>query len=61
MGGTTAPVEVEEVDTASRPRLTPDQVWLLEQHFLAHPKPSNQTKRELAEATNLTLARVAVS
>ncbi len=53
------PVEFE--DMATRPRLAPEQVWLLEQQFQAHPKPSSHTKRQLADLTNLSLPRVAVS
>lgn len=44
----------------TRPRLTKEQVEVLESQFQAHPKPNGQTKRQLAIQTKLTLPRVAV-
>lgn len=55
------PHEGGEAETSARPRLSPEQVWLLEQQFLAEPKPSTSTKRHLADLTNLSLTRVSVS
>ncbi|KAI9781475.1 MAG: hypothetical protein M1816_002362 [Peltula sp. TS41687] len=49
----------EEVETSTRPRLSPEQVWLLERQFQAHSKPSSDMKRQLAEITSLSLPRVA--
>ncbi len=51
----------QDMDTSHRPRLNPEAVWLLEQQFLAEPKPSSHTKRHLADLTNLSLTRVSVS
>ena len=45
----------------TRPRLTKDQVEVLEAQFQAHPKPNGNVKRQLALQTKLTLPRVAVS
>lgn len=45
----------------TRPRLTKDQVEVLEAQFQAHPKPNSNVKRQLALQTKLTLPRVAVS
>lgn len=53
--------EAEDVEPSTRPRLSPEQVWLLERQFQAHSKPSSEMKRQLAEMTSLTLPRVAVS
>lgn len=55
------PEGLEETDISTRPRLTPDQVALLESHFQANFKPSGQIKRQLAQVTGLTLPRVSVS
>lgn len=52
---------LEEMETSTRPRLSPEQVWLLERQFQAHSKPSSEMKRQLAEITSLSLPRVAVS
>ena len=52
--------DAEDVETSTRPRLSPEQVWLLERQFQAHPKPSSHRKRQLAEMTKLSLPRVAV-
>jgi Homeodomain len=45
----------------TRPRLTKEQVEVLESQFQAHPKPNGNVKRQLALQTKLTLPRVAVS
>ena len=50
-----------DLDGSTRPRLSPEQVWLLEQQFQAEPKPNSHTKRHLAGLTRLSLPRVAVS
>lgn len=44
----------------TRPRLTKEQVEVLEAQFQAHPKPNSNVKRQLALQTKLTLPRVAV-
>jgi hypothetical protein len=49
------------VEPSSRPRLTKDQVDVLESQFQAQPKPNSNVKRQLAVQTKLTLPRVAVS
>lgn len=51
--------EMEEIST--RPRLTKEQVEVLESQFQANHKPNSQVKRQLAIQTKLTLPRVAVS
>lgn len=55
----------EEYDDSSeistRPRLTKDQVEVLESQFQSHPKPNSMVKKQLAIQTKLTLPRVAVS
>ena len=48
-------------ENLTRPRLTKDQVDVLEAQFQAHPKPNSMVKRQLALQTKLTLPRVAVS
>jgi Homeodomain len=53
--------ENEEPEVSTRPRLTREQVFLLEQQFQAAPKPSTSTKRKLAETTGLSMPRVGVS
>lgn len=60
------PAYYEEFDDMSgepstRPRLTKDQVEVLEAQFQANHKPSSVVKRQLAMQTMLTLPRVAVS
>ena len=45
----------------TRPRLTREQVDVLESQFQAQPKPNSNVKRQLAAQTKLTLPRVAVS
>src|SRR5438876_633428 len=47
-------------EISTRPRLTPEQVDLLENQFQAYHKPNTHVKRQLAERTGLTLPRVAV-
>jgi hypothetical protein len=50
----------EYAENLSRPRLTKEQVETLEAQFQAHPKPSSNVKRQLAQQTHLSLPRVAV-
>lgn len=60
--GILMPEEYEdEQEITTRPRLTREQVDVLEAQFQTHPKPNSSTKRELALQTTLTLPRVAVS
>jgi hypothetical protein len=58
---TSSAEENEEPEVSTRPRLTREQVLLLEQQFQAAPKPSSSTKRKLAETTGLSMPRVGVS
>lgn len=51
----------ESNEPTTRPRLTPDQQAVLETQFLSNPKPSSATKKNLAQLTKLSPARVAVS
>jgi hypothetical protein len=51
----------EGTENLTRPRLTKEQVDVLEAQFQAHPKPNSMVKRQLALQTKLTLPRVAVS
>ena len=54
-------VDYEEyAENLSRPRLTKEQVDVLETQFQAHPKPNSNVKRQLAMQTNLSLPRVSV-
>ena len=53
--------EGEDEDTSSRPRLSPEQLAILEEHFQSHPKPNTDFKRQLAEQLGLSLSRVNVS
>lgn len=48
-------------EVSTRPRLTREQVEVLETQFQANHKPSSSVKRQLAAQTNLSLPRVAVS
>lgn len=48
-------------EVSTRPRLTKDQVDVLENEFQKNPKPNSMLKRQLAVHTNLSLNRVAVS
>lgn len=54
-------LETDDGEMLTRPRLTPEQVTLLEDYFRMHPKPNTDVKRRLAQTTELSLARVAVS
>lgn len=47
-------------DVAARPRLSKEQVNILEAQFQANHKPNSTIKRQLAMQTNLSLPRVAV-
>jgi hypothetical protein len=47
-------------EVSTKPRLTKEQVELLESHFQANHKPSSQVKRELAIQAGLTNSRVGV-
>jgi hypothetical protein len=51
----------EATENLTRPRLTKEQVDVLEAQFQAHPKPNGMVKRQLAGQTKLTMPRVAVS
>lgn len=54
--------ELEDCNEVStRPRLTKDQVDILEHEFQKNPKPNSMLKRNLAATTNLHPQRVAVS
>ncbi|KAH0556101.1 hypothetical protein GP486_005961 [Trichoglossum hirsutum] len=55
---TSSAEENEEPEVSTRPRLTREQVFLLEQQFQAAPKPSTSTKKKLAETTGLSMPRV---
>ena len=56
------PDEFEDcAEILTRPRLTREQVDVLESQFQAHPKPNSEIKHQLALQTKLTLPRVAVS
>lgn len=50
----------ENGEVSTRPRLTKEQVEVLETQFQQHPKPNSVAKRQLALQTKLTLPRVAV-
>src|SRR4051794_17948716 len=50
----------KEIEISTRPRLTRDQVDLLEGQFQAYHKPNTHIKRQLAEQTGLSMPRVAV-
>ncbi len=52
--------EAEELDTSSRPRLTQDQISILERHFKGKNKPNTDFKRQLAKQIGLSLQRVNV-
>ena len=52
--------EFEDCEILTRPRLTKEQVEVLENQFQAHPKPNSNVKRQLASQTNLPLPRVSV-
>lgn len=44
----------------TKPRLSKEEVELLENHFQAHQKPNSNTKRQLAEGMNVDVARINV-
>ena len=50
----------EEVDSASRPRLTTQQTNLLESCFRQDPKPQTVEKKRLAQQIGLTVEKVNV-
>jgi Homeodomain len=52
--------DLEDCEILTRPRLTREQVEVLENQFQAHPKPNSNVKRQLAIQTNLPLPRVSV-
>lgn len=54
------PEDFEDCEILTRPRLTKEQVEVLENQFQAHPKPNSNVKRQLAIQTNLPLPRVSV-
>lgn len=59
-GGYTDEFE-ESGEIATRPRLTKEQVDILEGEFMRNPKPNSSHKRDLALQTGLELNRVSVS
>lgn len=50
----------ETEDTSSRPRLTPEQIAVLEDNFKVKPKPGTDFKKQLAAKIGLSLQRVNV-
>ena len=52
--------DVEEMDTSSRPRLTQEQIAILEDQFKGKPKPGTDFKKHLASQIGLSLQRVNV-
>lgn len=44
-----------------KPRLTKDQHEVLEDHFRREPKPSTQTKKDIAESLHTSLEKINVS
>ena len=52
--------DAEDMDTASRPRLTQEQINVLEEHFRHQPKPNTDIKKQLAGEIGLSLQRVNV-
>lgn len=52
--------DTEDMDTASRPRLTQEQINVLEEHFKHQPKPNTDIKKQLALEIGLSLQRVNV-
>jgi len=56
-----APVQAEGPDPTSRPRLTTEQTNTLESKFQQNPKPTTDTKKELAQEIGLTPDKVNVS
>lgn len=53
--------DAEELDTLSRPRLTQEQIAILEDEFKGKPKPGTDFKKQLAAQIGLSLQRVNVS
>lgn len=53
--------DMEELDTLSRPRLTQEQIAILEDEFKEKPKPGTDFKKQLAAQIGLSLQRVNVS
>lgn len=53
--------DTEELDTLSRPRLTQEQIAILEDEFKGKPKPATDFKKQLAAQIGLSLQRVNVS
>lgn len=51
----------EAEDTSTRPRLTPEQIAVLEDNFKTKPKPGTDFKKQLATTIGLSLQRVNVS
>lgn len=50
----------DSAEVSTRPRLTKEQVEVLEAQFQSHPKPNSMVKKQLAHQTKLSLPRVAV-
>ncbi len=53
--------ELDTLDTLSRPRLTQEQIAILEEEFKEKPKPGTDFKKQLAAQIGLSLQRVNVS
>lgn len=51
----------EAEDTSTRPRLTQEQIAVLEDNFKSKPKPGTDFKKQLAHSIGLSLQRVNVS
>lgn len=51
----------ESEDTSTRPRLTHEQIAVLEDNFKSKPKPGTDFKKQLATRIGLSLQRVNVS
>lgn len=52
--------DADELDTLSRPRLTQEQIAILEDEFKEKPKPGTDFKKHLAAQIGLSLQRVNV-
>lgn len=52
--------DAEELDTSSRPRLTQEQIAILEKNFKGKAKPNTDFKKHLAKQIGLSLQRVNV-
>ncbi|KAI4097301.1 MAG: hypothetical protein LQ344_000400, partial [Seirophora lacunosa] len=48
----------ETEDISTRPRLTPEQIAVLEDNFKSKPKPGTDFKKQLATRVGLSLQRV---